>query len=706
MPTATTPNRRGASAARSRSKKAPQRRAIVAGDLLCLVGVTDPQVSPDGSMLLVVRKVVGERQKIETSLWIAPSDGSSPARPFTNGTKDSQPRFSPDGRRVAFLRGLEGKSTQLAIMPLDGGEARVVSRFPEGSFRFITWSPDGTRIAVAFRQAEPDWTDTAKKARERSGASEPPRVLDTRWNRLDGDGWFGAERYALHLVDVQSGRNDVVYDEDTIGHFDIAWSPDSARIAIATNRADDALLKPWKTEIVLLQVAKRSITPVPKLPIGPKSSIAWSPDGKRLAWAGRKGRDGSYSTENLELWTCGVPDARGVQHAEPRSLTHLEDYCLAVGTLSDGADAAFDAMVRWSADSRTILTRIGWHGEGHLAAVPVEGGKLRFLTHGAFEHVLGNVSDDGRIVAAIRTDAVTPAEAGIVRIDSKGTTGTFKSLTTFNHALLAELDLSTPTSHWVEADDGHRSQVWVMLPPTCAVKSTGKSKSKRMPAVLEIHGGPHAQYGVAFFHEFQLLAAQGYVIVFPNPRGSKGYGRDHCAAIRGAWGDRDWVDVQAVIGFMEKHPSIDSKRMGIMGGSYGGYMTNWAIGHTKVFRAAISDRCVSNMLSFTGNSDYPQVPDEYWTGTNYDRPEALWRASPIAHFKGVTTPTLLIHSEGDFRCNIEQSEQVHTALTLQGVPCRFVRYPMSTSHGMSRIGPPDLRVHRLNEITAWWARWF
>ena len=142
-----------------------------------------------------------------------------------------------------------------------------------------------------------------------------------------------------------------------------------------------------------------------------------------------------------------------------------------------------------------------------------------------------------------------------------------------------------------------------------------------------------------------------------------------------------------------------------MGGSYGGYMTNWAIAHTKAFKAAITDRCVANMLSFCGNSDYPLVPDEYWPGTNFDRPERLWEASPIKHFKGVSTPTLIIHSEGDLRCNVEQGEQVFCALQQSGVPSRFVRYPASTSHGMSRSGPPDLRLHRLGEIVRWWNKW-
>jgi len=202
-----------------------------------------------------------------------------------------------------------------------------------------------------------------------------------------------------------------------------------------------------------------------------------------------------------------------------------------------------------------------------------------------------------------------------------------------------------------------------------------------------------------------VLAAAGHVVVFSNPRGSKGYGEEHCTAIQGKWGAADWTDVQAVASFMEQHPAIDPQRIGIMGGSYGGYMTNWAITHTDRFAAAITDRCVANLVSMAGSSDYPLVPGEYWPGNPWDDNQEIWQQSPIRAIRNVTTPTLVIHSEGDLRCNVEQGEQVFAALKMLGVPTRFVRYPRETSHGMSRCGPPDLRIHRLGEILAWWSKY-
>ncbi|RYG28536.1 S9 family peptidase, partial [bacterium] len=215
-------------------------------------------------------------------------------------------------------------------------------------------------------------------------------------------------------------------------------------------------------------------------------------------------------------------------------------------------------------------------------------------------------------------------------------------------------------------------------------------------------------YGWVFFPEFQTLAAEGYAVVYSNPRGSKGYGEAFCKAIQGDWGNKDWLDIQAVTKWAKAHPAIDPERVGILGGSYGGYMTNWAIGHSREYKAAITDRCVSNLVSMAGNSDFPSNKDGYFKGTAYGDLEAireLWRQSPLSAFEGVTTPTLVIHSEGDLRCNVEQGEEVFSALKLQGVPTRFVRYPRTTSHGMSRSGPNDLRIHRLNEMVAWFAKY-
>jgi dipeptidyl aminopeptidase/acylaminoacyl peptidase len=308
---------------------------------------------------------------------------------------------------------------------------------------------------------------------------------------------------------------------------------------------------------------------------------------------------------------------------------------------------------------------------------------------------LGNLSADAARAALVIADACTPAEVGVGAFVGEAGPLNTRTLTRFNKPLIEEFEISEPEPHWIESADGTKVHVWVLKP-------AGFKPGRKYPAVLEIHGGPHAQYGETFFHEFQVLAAAGYVVVYSNPRGSKGYGDGHCAAIKGNWGQADWRDVQAVIAFMKALPFVDTARLGVMGGSYGGYMTNWVIAHTHEFAAAITDRCVSNLVSMVGSSDLPLVPGEYWRGNSWDDTEALWEQSPLKHFGNVKTPTLIIHSEGDLRCNVEQAEQVFAALKLRKIPTRFVRYPSSTSHGLSRSGPPDLRIHRLQQIVSWW----
>jgi len=763
-------------------------RLVQPEDLLRLVTVADPQISPDGEQVAFIRKVVGAKHAREVSIWLvdagaAPTDsldraiaaraaGSAAGRPktarasnavpspgrstqLTQGPRDSHPRWSPDGSSLLFVRAKEKTKPQLALVQIAQSKsgkrgsrarksaaslptARTLTKLPEGSMSEIAWSPDGTRVAFKWRPTLEQFTSDAANARKKTGASIPPLVVDDPWYRLDGDGYFGSARYALHVLDLtaaarksargkgraaKSGRATgaarEVFACPHLDDFTFDWSPDGRTIAVACNRDSAPLFHPERAEIVLVDaVGRQPVRAIAGMPEGPKDSPRWSPDGTRLAWAGRRGRSAMYDTANVELWSAEVGGSASRPRAvSARSLTAGTDYCLMVGTLSDTADASFAPWFRWSPDGRSLMMRIGWHGAGRIASVDSRGGAVQLHTSGDADIMPGSMAAHGHRLACTRSGPALPPE--IVIAEVLGRDFLVHARTDFNHAFAQQRLLAVPTEHWVSAsgtDSAHRNgrggrsgdtsdrdrahpgcvHTWVMRPPRGA-------PSRKGAAVLEIHGGPHAQYGNAFFHEFQVLAAQGYTVVYSNPRGSKGYGAKFCGAIKGAWGTADWKDVQSVTAFMRTIRGVQSARLGIMGGSYGGYMTNWAIAHSREYRAAITDRCVSDLVSMCGSSDYPEVPDLYWRGVSWDRPEALWRSSPIAYFKGVSTPTLIIHSEGDLRCNIEQGEQVHAALVAQGVPCRFVRYPRETSHGMSRVGPADLRIHRLHEILEWWS---
>lgn len=666
--------------------KARRPEKIGAEDLTKIQYLSGPRISPDGSQVVFVHKTVGDKNNYVTNLWHVAVDGGTP-RPFTSGGKDGAPAWSPDGSRVAFLSGRQKGRPQIYVIPASGGEATALTSFPEGSIAGFKWAPDGKSMAVMFREEDPEWTEEARQKREAGGLTNPPRVVDDWWYRLDGDGYFMKQRYRLYLVDTATGAHRVIYDEDTLGQFSYDFSPDSSELALVTNRDRLALTRPWRAEILRLQIRSGRRIPV-KVWEGPKDGICWSPDGRWLAFGGHPGRDGGWDAGNTSLFIVR-PDGTGL-----KNLSKGTDYCITAASLSDMAEGDWSPNMRWTPDSRALYVRIGWHGEGHVARYSRARGFERFETSGAFEHAPSDLSRDGRRLVMTVASWNRPMEVHVADIGPRG----FKprALTDLNAPFLKTRLLARPVSAWARAKDGSRVQYWVMRP-------AGAGPRKKTPAVLEVHGGPHTQYGVAFFHEFQLLCAQGYTVFFSNPRGSKGYGEGHCNAIRGDWGNRDWLDIQAVMGAMKTHPGVDTKRLGIMGGSYGGYMTNWAVGHTREFRAAITDRCVSNMVSMMGSSDIVEEPNQYWPGAFWKDPEKLWAMSPIAHFERARTPMLIIHSEGDLRCNIEQSEQVYVALRLRGIPARFVRYPSSTSHGMSRGGPPDMRLHRLGQILEWWA---
>ena len=676
------------------AKSTPQRRPITSEDLTRFISVADPQISPDGSQVLLCRSHTGEKNEIHSNLWITQVNDDRTARQFTSGDKDSHGRWSPDGQRIAFTSVRNKRQPQIFVLESEGGEARALTSFPEGTIGAWAWSPDGKSLAVSFRETDADRTEAAEARREETGGSTPPWEIEDLFYRLDGDGYFGSSRFRLFLVDAETGAHRLLFARGSAPSFSFDWSPDSSELLIATNVSREPLLTPWKDALFRVDAASGRVKRIAGLPEGWKSAARYSPDGSRLLFAGRAGRE-TWGVRNTLLFSCQL-DGSDLQ-----DLTGHTDFCLSSTVLSDTAEASFGAHYEFTSDGRHVLLCFGWHGASVVATVPVSGGRVRLLTNGPASTVMGNLSEDGRRMALCTGDSVTLPEVGVAEIRGGRALQELspRPLTNFNGPLLAQLALSTPVETWVTADDGTRVHTWTMTPPSHS------ARSRRRPAVLQVHGGPHALYGTTFFHEFQVQAAAGYVVVFSNPRGSKGYGEAHCTAIQGRWGEADWADIQAVAGFMEQHPAIDPRRIAIAGGSYGGYMTNWAITHSDRFAAAITDRCVSNLVSMAGSSDYPLVPGEYWPGNPWDDSQEIWRQSPIRSIRNATTPTLVIHSEGDLRCNVEQGEQVYAALKILGVPTRFVRYPRETSHGMSRCGPADLRIHRLGEILGWWKKY-
>jgi dipeptidyl aminopeptidase/acylaminoacyl peptidase len=662
------------------------KRTVTIEDLLKFKLVGDPQISPDGKQILFGLKTIADKFKATSHLHLVDVKTQAVSQVTQGETSCGNGRWMPDST-IVFVSTRNEKISQLFHLPASG-EARPLTKFTEGSIGAFKISPDGSKIAYTFREAHPDFSIAGTAARKEKGEGDAPLAFESTWYRLDGDGYFGEQRHKLFVLDLASSVSTLLNDKSAHGAYDFDWAPTSDKLAVIRSVEVDPFVTPPNDQIFILDLAGNE-SQLHGLPAGNKSTIKWSPKGDLLAYSGSIDLDDPWGVSNTKLYT--VPLTGGA----PTDLTGHQDYDLEVATLSDTKEAAFGACMFWSNEQDGLYVQVGIRGETHLGFVPLTGG-VELKTSGKFGYYLGNISSHSDLISTIVGDANTIPEVAII----DGLTGKTELLTYQNQAWHNEVALGIVEEFEVTAEDGHKVHAWVMKPADF-------DPTQKYPGILEVHGGPHCQYGWAFFHEFQVLAAQGYVVVYSNPRGSKGYGEAHCKAIQGSWGDRDWVDIQAVREWMKLQTYIDTENLGIIGGSYGGFMTNWAIGHTHDFRAAVTDRCVSNMVSMAGNSDFPFNKDGYFKGVawgNLEDIKELWRQSPIAYFTNAKTPTLIIHSEGDLRCNVEQGEQVFTALKQQGIEARFVRYPRSTFHGMSRNGPADLRIHRLNEIVAWWKR--
>jgi dipeptidyl aminopeptidase/acylaminoacyl peptidase len=708
------------------NKNPQQRRNVEIEDLYRFRLVSDPQVSSDGHTVAYVQtRLRKKKNDYAANIWLVPADGSGEPNKLTNSAKrDMSPRWSPVGGELAFISTRSGKS-QIWVIRVGGGEARQLTRIKRGVGE-LEWSPDGHWIAFTSEvdneldkkiaeeakakggkqseggssdsenrepgatgeegfvamQPPTDWAedDEDEDEKEPEDKGEHAKVFTRLHIKSDGQG-LDERRSHLFIVPAKGGKPRQL----TEGDFDVQalrWSPDGKQLAFVSNQDPEADYHNIQ-DIFVMPIENGEAGEMRRVTghdhaIG---GISWLPTGDGFAiYAHRRINEAALAT-NMQVWTVSL-------EGEVRVLTEGFDRPAGSWVNSDLRGSTGPLRPLFSADGATIYFSATNGGAAQIFSVPLQGGEVKEVVVGERQVLSFDVAADGLVFSA--TTATHPND--IYRADFDG--GNERALTDVNRDVLGELAVSEPRELWVERPDGTRLQGWMLLPP-------GYEEGTRYPMVLEIHGGPHTAYGGAYMHEFQLLAARGNIVLYTNPRGSLGYGQEFADAILNDWGGVDYDDLMAFVDYVIEQGFVDENRMGVAGGSYGGYMSAWIIGHTQRFKAAVASRLVSNLYSAWGNGDFTWMLWSWeFEGTPQQRTALYLERSPVTYVEQMHTPLLLTHAADDLRTNVEQADQMYTALKVLKRNVKMVRFP-SGGHDISRTGKPSLRVQRLEHILDW-----
>jgi len=639
---------------------------ITVEDLFKIKAVSSVEMLKNEAVF-TLKEIDGGKNRYITNIYLY-SGGE--IRKITSGNSDSMPKWHPLGKGIFFVSRRE-ENQQIYFLRRDGGEAEKITNLPEGSIFEYTVSPDGKLLAVVFMESLEHLKKENVKQRKEKNLSNPPLEIRTQFYRLDGFGYFLDKRPGIFLVDVESGKISEIPSNKRFWHSSPTFSPDGKSLAFLCYDPEE---RENRTYIKLYNLESGEISDITPVE-GPKNYLRFVSNGI-LMFLGHDDPNDGWGTKNIGLWVYEI--GKGA-----RNITEKIDNSVGYYILGDAGEGEGIPIRFYDGKFYFILTEFG---NAVIYWADLDGNFGRLFE---FRGGISSFDTDGKTFIFSASTPTLPPELWIYD-------GEVKRISKFN-GWIEEVEVSDPEEFWVDSADA-KIHTWILKPPDF-------NPNLKYPTILYIHGGPHMCYGNVFFHELQTTASNGYIVVYSNPRGSKGYGEKFASAIKGDWGNLDYIDIISVVNFIRGLPFVDADRLGITGGSYGGYMTNWVIGNTDIFKAAITDRSVVNLISMMGTADFTFSPDQYWEGDFWDRIEKLWERSPLRLAKNIKTPLLIIHSEGDYRCPISEAEQLFKALKILGREVVFVRYPQETSHGLSRSGPPDLRIDRLKRYLAWWEKY-
>jgi dipeptidyl aminopeptidase/acylaminoacyl peptidase len=648
------------------------KRGVTPEDYFAFESISDAHISPDGKQAAYVLTTVDQkRNRRNTSIWVVDIDGhSQPRRLTAEGVNSNSPRWSPDGSRLAFLSSrtaptpeataaaAEPPRPQICILRTDGGEAQVLTHLKNGVSVF-QWSPDGKRFVAVSRSGP---SDKIAPADRKSDVRHYTHIS----YKFNDTGWFDDKRSHLWVIDAASGSDKQLTSGDDWNDTDPQWSPDSTRIAFVSDRTGKEYDGGHNKDVWVIAAGGGELTKISDHDfedIMPR----WSPDGTQIAFAGQTAR-----RQFPKLYIA--PAAGGL----PSSLA-VEDLDL------------IPTDLHWGPGARELRFESGVKGQMHLFRVDLNTHKLAPLTSGQRAVRGFDVNAKAGVMTYLANDFQHLDDLYATALDGGGE----HQLTHLNTKLWADLELAGVERLRYKSTDGWDIDGFL-------VKPIGWEPGKKYPLVLSVHGGPAGQYGVDWYHEFQVYAAKGWAVFFANPRGSTGYGQKFERGIVNNWGGMDYQDVMAgVDAVLKQNPWIDQDRLGVTGGSYGGFMTNWILGHTTRFKAAVTLRSVSNFISDDGTRDGAYGHEDDFKGFLFDQFDQYWSASPLKYVKNVKTPTLVMHSDNDYRVPIEQGEQWFRALKHYGVNAELVIFPRE-NHNLTRNGEPKHLVESLN----WQCYWF